>query len=185
MDGSLAKYYFREGYDSGKDNYIIFFQGGGWCYGLEDCYSRSLTGLGTSRFFQPTIEKNGLLNTSSSMSPDFYNWNVLFLPYCDGTSFSGNNTANYNDTTLYFSGFQILISTLYEGVKYHNLSSANKVLVTGGSAGGLATFLHLDFIETYLKQYNNNVQVFGASDAGKKNNKNFCRKKIDRNILLF
>lgn len=46
IDGSSPVYYLRKGMDSGLQKWIIFFEGGGWCYNLEQCYSRSKTILG-------------------------------------------------------------------------------------------------------------------------------------------
>jgi len=37
-----------------------------------------------------------------------YNWNKVFLNYCDGGSFVGNNEVNFNGTNLHMKGNKIL-----------------------------------------------------------------------------
>ena len=78
------------GYGSGSYKWIIHFQGGGWCYGEEECVERSKTALGSSKSWAKTAAFGGLLSPDPLVNPDFYNWNVAFLNYCDGASFSGD-----------------------------------------------------------------------------------------------
>ena len=33
---------------------------------------------------------SGFLSSNPEVNPDFYNWNVVFIKYCDGASFAGN-----------------------------------------------------------------------------------------------
>ena len=37
-----------------------------------------------------TGEFHGFLSDNATVNPDFYNWNMVFLMYCDGSSFAGN-----------------------------------------------------------------------------------------------
>lgn len=65
-------------------------EGGGWCYDEDDCVTRSKTRLGSSKYWPSMRELDGFLSDNSAMNPDFYNWNVAFIAYCDGASFAGN-----------------------------------------------------------------------------------------------
>lgn len=48
MDGSRPAYYLRRGTGSGAHRWMVFFEGGGWCYTLEACQQRMHTDLGSS-----------------------------------------------------------------------------------------------------------------------------------------
>lgn len=66
LDGTKPAYYFKEGK---KLNWVIYFEGGGWCgtpeslgATIEDCYQRSKTRLGSSNSYTDTYQyKDGLL----------------------------------------------------------------------------------------------------------------------------
>ena len=47
--------------------------------------------LGSSKSWPPTADfPGGLLSDDQTANPDFYNWNLAFVKYCDGASFAGN-----------------------------------------------------------------------------------------------
>ena len=48
MDGSRPAYYLRRGTGTGASKWVVFFEGGGWCYSLEACRQRARTDLGSS-----------------------------------------------------------------------------------------------------------------------------------------
>jgi hypothetical protein len=80
------------------------------------------------------------------------------LRYCDGGSFAGNNNnvSIVDNTKLYFRGKRILDGVLQELQKSKNLKSATDVVISGCSAGGLATYLHADW---WASQFGKNVKV--------------------------
>lgn len=55
LDGSAPGIYVHEGQGENKNNFLIYFEGGGFCGEttladtLESCYKRSFTHLGTSK----------------------------------------------------------------------------------------------------------------------------------------
>lgn len=55
MDGSRPAYYHRPGSGSGQYKWVIFFEGGGWCYTLEACRQRAVTDLGSSLSYPEVI----------------------------------------------------------------------------------------------------------------------------------
>lgn len=59
------------------------------CSTEEECVQRSKTSLGSSKNWPPTATFDGFLSDSNLTNPDFYNWSVAFLMYCDGASFGG------------------------------------------------------------------------------------------------
>ena len=52
MDGSPGSFYFHEatGDVENDTKWLIFIEGGGWCYDDLDCVQRSKTMLGSSTF---------------------------------------------------------------------------------------------------------------------------------------
>lgn len=61
LDGSPPGIYVHEGQGENKNNYMIYFEGGGFCGEptladtLQSCYSRSFTDLGSSKKYPSTM----------------------------------------------------------------------------------------------------------------------------------
>jgi len=70
---------------------------------------------------------------------------MVYLKYCDGGSFSGNNetVSSYKGRELFYRGKRNR-EAAYASLLTKGLTSATDVVVSGCSAGGLATFLHTD-----------------------------------------
>ena len=90
LDGSAAGFYIREGSGSGVSKWILHLGGGGWCVNKTDCYERSMMWLGSSKSWPSSVAIGGFLSDNSTVNPDFYNWNVVYVMYCDGASFAGS-----------------------------------------------------------------------------------------------
>ena len=188
LDGSDYQFNYQKGFGSGEDNFIIFFDGGGWCSSkyynstLESCYKRTFTYLGSSNVgisqkIMNTLGKSLLfkrimpfLSIDSSLNPTFYNWNKIFLTYCDGRGFVGFNInpIKHNDKNLYFRGYNNTISVL-DYLKKNLLASEyslKNVIVSGVSAGGLASLYYTNFIADYFSKINPNVKVKTIMDSG-------------------
>jgi len=159
VDGSSAGYYFRPGTETGK--YQIYFEGGGWCYSKEDCLGRSNTTLGSSVNWPATKLVGGLLSPNCTVNPEFCNWNLVHLAYCDGNSFSGNTDEPLvvEGKPLYFRGRRILDAVLRDITTNQGFISATEVMLTGCSAGGLSTYLHADYVASMLPK---SVKQYGA-----------------------
>ncbi|XP_070564850.1 uncharacterized protein [Ptychodera flava] len=151
LDGSPPGYYFRKGKDNAKNSWIVFLQGGGWCYNISDCYNRSFYALGSSDKFPKQFLFDGFVSSDKTVSPDFYNWNVAYLAYCDGASFAGNaeDAVTYKGRKIYFRGKRVL-DLLLDHLLEHGLSKADRVILSGVSAGGLAVYIHADYIRNKI-----------------------------------
>jgi len=75
-----------------------------------------------------------------------YNWNSVYLRYCDGGSFSGDNRTQtlYEGVELFFRGKLNREAAFSFLAANASLATMTDVLITGCSAGGLATYLHVD-----------------------------------------
>lgn len=159
LDGSPGLYYFRPGVDEGATKWLIHHQGGGWCqsYNCTDaascpssdtCYVRAGGSLGSTSHDRDTVFLDSdYFDVDPLINPSFYNWNIAFLRYCDGSSFSGGRegTVTVGDRELHFRGFAILNAMIDDLLAHRGLQGSTDVVVSGCSAGGLATFLHLDY----------------------------------------
>lgn len=87
LDGSPYAFYIIPG-DTAA--FTIGLHGGGWCYDEPSCVNRSRTALGTST----------LWNATSCFGPPAFscyglssNCTRVFMPYCDGSSFTSYREA--------------------------------------------------------------------------------------------
>ncbi|CAD7963083.1 unnamed protein product [Amoebophrya sp. A25] len=153
LDGSPAGFYLeeRENWEATVANGLFMdLQGGGWCYGddrnatIEACKQRAVTRLGSSLSYPPKIT---LAPWKREIAKSFV---YAFVPYCDGTSFSGNATVD----TLHFDGFRILRELSAAIANIFSTSSSpplSRVILSGGSAGGSAVFYHIDTFAKWIK----------------------------------
>ena len=116
----------------------------------------------------------GYFDSDPKVNPQMYNWNHVFLRYwcapfpcpappppphnagwlrlthtahhSDGGSFSGSNatSTDVGGSTLWFRGKHVLKALQQDLVTNRGLAKATDVVISGCSAGGLATFLHVD-----------------------------------------
>lgn len=79
-------------------------------------------------------------------------WNRAILWYCDGASFTGNaaRPVQVHNTTLHFRGFSVLEAMLDFLMAEKGLDQATEVMLSGGSAGGLSTFIHADYVASRM-----------------------------------
>ena len=68
----------------------------------------------------------------------------------------------HNGVTLHFKGFLILQAIL-DSLMTKGLSKADEVILTGCSAGGLATYLHADYVASVIPQ---SAKYHAIPDAG-------------------
>lgn len=170
LDGSPPGYYFYPGTGTGTTKWMIFHEGGGWCTSINDCLSRSNTIFGSTNN-RPISVPISSMSTQFSNDPNIntlmHNWNKVFLVYCDGGSFSGNNhtrTLTSQGVELFFRGRQNLIA-LKGAIDYIGMGkkSTTDVVISGCSAGGLSTYLHLDW---WRENIPNSVKVVGLPIDG-------------------
>ena len=73
--------------------------------------------------------------------------------YCDGSLHQGfrKNPISYKGVDLYFRGAALTRSHIKWLLKEHNMAEANKILVAGSSAGGIATEIWSNYLRTLVK----------------------------------
>eukprot|EP00052_Salpingoeca_macrocollata_P021749 m.187067 g.187067 ORF g.187067 m.187067 type:complete len:401 (-) comp21615_c0_seq2:1536-2738(-) len=170
LDGTPSAYYFKQGTGSGANKWYIHHQGGGWCESLDSCYERAHTDLGSSAKYPANSSlSGGYFDSDPAVNPQMYNWNMIFMRYCDGNSFSGNNasTTEYKGMTLHWRGKHILDAMINSVLTARGAAHATDIVVSGCSAGGLATYLHCDYwAEKIAAASNGNAKVRCMPDSG-------------------
>eukprot|EP01041_Mallomonas_annulata_P003809 gene3809-7579_t len=162
IDGSPGAYLFQSGFGLGQNKWFISFEGGGWCYSNEDCFKRSQTNLGSSKAYVPEPVEENLNYFSRNSSNNFmFNWNMIFIKYCDGASFTGDTQVKYKDTILHYRGNRILSAFITE-LRDLGAYNATDMVISGLSAGGLAAVIHID----KFKENFPHTLVVGLPDSG-------------------
>mmetsp|Transcript_2977 Transcript_2977/g.7079 ORF Transcript_2977/g.7079 Transcript_2977/m.7079 type:complete len:419 (-) Transcript_2977:180-1436(-) len=153
LDGSPYAVYFSPSL-TGSTKWTISIDGGGWCYDETLCYSRSHSTLGSSKGL---ADQNWCLCSNMNATGNGYeqDCNCLRLPYLDGASFSGYRAQPWPvpgqpGKELYFRGIKNLDAAV-DFAMTHGMSEATEFVLSGGSAGGLSTFLHADRVAARVK----------------------------------
>jgi len=157
LDGSPPAYYFTKASDTSlATTWVLYFKGGGWSYDEVESLDRSRSSLGSSKNLASTFYYDG---GPASPVPEYNSLagaNRVVLWYTDGASFTGNRAGNVpvpgTNETIRCRGFANLQAILHDLEAEHGLSQGTKILVSGGSAGGLAAYLHTEYLgERYSK----------------------------------
>eukprot|EP01116_Phalansterium_solitarium_P011389 TRINITY_DN27049_c0_g1_i1.p2 TRINITY_DN27049_c0_g1~~TRINITY_DN27049_c0_g1_i1.p2 ORF type:complete len:433 (+),score=110.40 TRINITY_DN27049_c0_g1_i1:41-1300(+) len=166
LDGTPPAYYIRPGTPS-NTRWALFLEGGGWCWSIDDCYQRSLGGGGSSRFYGPQFEAGGVLSADPAVNPDFYQFTAVFIKYCDGSSFSGFGSAPVpvpgHNAALHFRGRANLDAVITDLLRNQGMNASKEIILSGGSAGALATYINVDHVATLLPP---TARFVGFPDAG-------------------
>ncbi|EDO39429.1 predicted protein, partial [Nematostella vectensis] len=164
LDGSLPAYFYRRGHGAGTHKWILYLQGGAWCDSAENCYHRSKTNLGSSRNYKHLMDAGGILSDKMHENKHFHSWNVVYVPYCDGASFTGNRSdpVVVKGQRLYMRGKRIL-SALIDDLLVKGLQNATDVVFTGTSAGALAVLMNADYVKQRLPA---STSMVALSDSG-------------------
>jgi len=176
LDGSRGAYQVKAGVGENATKFILFFQGGGWAMSPNDLLYRSTTQLGSTK----QDEANGdwsiedLLTNNTARNPHFSTWTSVAMRYCCGSSFSSHLEEPFvvGSTPLFLRGHDILTAAIDQllsdspGAGAPSLSAATEVIVSGGSAGGLSVFLHLDYIASRVHEVNPGAAVAGVANDG-------------------
>nr|XP_025888422.1 pectin acetylesterase 8-like [Solanum lycopersicum] len=151
LDGSPPAYHLHRGYGTGFRSWIIYLEGGSWCESIPDCLDRSTTSLGSSNHMKQHDFFAGVLHNTSKQNPDFHNWNRVKVKYCDGSSFTSDVEQVHPENKLYFRGARIF-KAIMEDLWSKGIKSAENAILTGTSAGGLATILNCDKFKYLLPE---------------------------------
>ncbi|KAH6755667.1 Pectinacetylesterase family protein, partial [Perilla frutescens var. hirtella] len=157
IDGSPAGYHYASGSGVGAKNWL----GGGWCSDISDCQYKRTIYLGSSSGIT-TANLTGMLSKRQDVNPDFYNWNRIYVYYCDQSSFLGDTEIVDQGPNLQFRGSRIFDAVI-EDLLEKGMDNADNAMLAGRSAGALAAILHCDGFRARLP---NVARVKCFSDSG-------------------
>ncbi|KAL2477684.1 Pectin acetylesterase 12 [Forsythia ovata] len=160
LDGTLPGYHLHRGFGTGANSWLIQLEGGGWCNNIRSCVYRKKTRRGSSTYFEKIIPFTGILSNKAQENPDFFNWNRVKIRYCDGASFTGDS--ENKAAGLQFRGQRIWLAAI-EDLMSKGMRYTHQALLSGCSAGGLASILHCD---EFRNLFPRSTKVKCLSDAG-------------------
>eukprot|EP01043_Picozoa_sp_COSAG02_P001150 COSAG02_NODE_23_length_52893_cov_58.101868_30_plen_291_part_00 len=140
-----------------------------------NCHIRANSTHGSSAALPPTLPaaaiEGGRGYTSGNASRTaFADFGVAYARYCDGGSFSGTMTtpdiALNGTPPLYYAGKYNLDAVMGDLVASHGVGSFQNVILSGCSAGGMACFIHCDYVANWFKDLNASIDVRCICDAG-------------------
>ena len=176
LDGSKYKFYFTKGSGSGLKKFFINWEGGGFCGVdgndfLDSCLQRSNMFLGSSiswgsngSIVNSTMGA-GYFSSMQEYNPNFWNWNKIYIRYCDGSNHQGyvKDPIDHNGTKLWFRGFNNTFGVLQYARQNLGLFDAEEIIISGGSAGGQATYVWAPFLQDFFPK---RIRLMGIADAG-------------------
>jgi hypothetical protein len=115
-----------------SDQVLLYMQGGGACWDYLTCYV-----LGTATTGANGAVESGALDIDDPRSP-FADWNIVYVPYCDGSVFTGDATVDYEGNRTFHHGLRNL-SVAVDALK-REFPDPSRIVVSGSSAGGYGTF---------------------------------------------
>ena len=161
LDGSPSGYYYREGTTDDKDSFVIYLQGGGLCISAKECKSRARGRLGSSTTWAPNhTDHSNVLSSNATYNP-FATWSHVFVPYGSGDVYVGTQREK-NGAGLYYAGHLTMEAIVDDLLNTTALGAAKRVLLSGGSAGGIGAFQNADWLGTKLSP----ATVYKASPQG-------------------
>ncbi|CAH0553024.1 unnamed protein product [Brassicogethes aeneus] len=165
-DGSQSGFYLRKSYTSKK--WIIFLEGGWYCYDHHSCRTRWLRQRHymTSSQWPETRDIGGILSANMEENPFWWNANHVFIPYCTSDIWSGTRIQSTNEM-FSFMGSSIVQQAIKDLIPL-GLENSTDLLLTGSSAGGTGVMLNLDNVRELLhEEYNlKQINVRGVTDSG-------------------
>jgi len=138
--------------DQGSDNLVIYLQGGGACLSVI-CAAATTAG-------PRGVPRSGVLDPTDAENP-VAGWNMVYVPYCDGSNFSGNNDfTDAQGAVRLHHGQRNFSAALDRAV--HHFPHPKKVLLAGSSAGGWGTIYQRALVRAVYP----NAQFTVMNDAG-------------------
>ena len=149
------------GSTANSTKFIIELQGGGECVFQKQCTDHLHDSLGSSKYWANSTWPGFYNLPDPNANPDLADWNHIHVGYCSQDLWSGQQTEP-NDWGILFSGRHVVEAVIQDLTKRYNMGDATDIILTGDSAGGIGSWLHMDWLtETFPK-----ARVVGAPVAG-------------------
>ncbi|KAL0289471.1 UNVERIFIED_CONTAM: Pectin acetylesterase 11 [Sesamum calycinum] len=174
LDGSPPAYYFRNGSGDGVDNWLIYMEVSSPMAVVGVSRTRAVLReqkiyTGTSTLKPKRMYFTDILSEDQTINPDFYNWNRVFVAYCDSSSYLGdvesNTYPNRRGSRIFDSVMEDLLAkgmknaknntyptrrgakifdVVMEDMLAKGMKNAKNAILSGGSAGAWGAIVHCD-----------------------------------------
>nr|F8U830.1 RecName: Full=Palmitoleoyl-protein carboxylesterase NOTUM; Short=Smed-notum; Flags: Precursor [Schmidtea mediterranea]AEF01556.1 notum [Schmidtea mediterranea] len=165
-DGSIPGYYTRPSTTNCSKKWLIFLEGGWYCFNNNTCESRRRThyDLFSSEFWSSERQLGGILSNNERINPNFHDYNSVYIPYCSSDLWSGKQLEKTNG--LYFHGSRILDTVVDDLTQNQHFKKVHEVAFVGSSAGGIGVLLNIDRLKRRLKKkLKRKVFIHGIVDS--------------------
>lgn len=144
---------------------LVYLEEGGACWNSVTCWV-AYDGAGSAKRVAGSASSEGILDLGNAQNP-FKDWNIVYVPYCDGSVHSGNNIVDYadHDGPTYHHGLQNISAALT--VAQSEFPNPDMIVVSGSSAGGYGTLQ--GYGVTRLTYQSTPIIVFNDSGPGLQN----------------
>uniref|UniRef100_A0A3Q0RZ52 Notum, palmitoleoyl-protein carboxylesterase a n=1 Tax=Amphilophus citrinellus TaxID=61819 RepID=A0A3Q0RZ52_AMPCI len=172
-DGSPAGYYLKE--SRGSRRWLIFLEGGWYCFNKENCDSRyeTMRRLMSSSKWPQTKTGTGILSPLPEENPHWWNanmWHLKCYVCCAGLSHIAPvmfGAAPQPKQSGYAFMGSLIIQEVVKDLLKKGLDNAKVLLLAGSSAGGTGVLLNVDHVAELLEGLGHTgIQVRGLSDSG-------------------
>jgi hypothetical protein len=139
---------------------VLFFEGGGACFDQSTC--SALVSPANIPLTSRTPGDAGLFDRSNSDNP-VKDWNFVYIPYCTGDVFLGDNPDGKIDGltgTQHFVGRNNVKAFLHRLVP--TFANAEQIMLSGRSAGGFGAIWNSEFVQWAF----GNIPVTIVDDSG-------------------
>ena len=153
-----------------SNNLLIYLQGGGACWS-EMCLAFSSA--------QSDIPSSGVLNQDLEANP-FRGWDIGYVPYCDGSLFTGDAQVDINgDGSIdrYHHGL-INLSAALDAI-HNDFPDPDRIVMTGMSAGGYGITLSGGLARVLWPDVPITLVADGGLGLGRTNDSNFIPDILD------
>lgn len=142
---------------------LIFEQGGGACW--QDFYNCNVVVENNALPPFPQVDQAGIWNRSNPGNP-FADYSVVYMPYCDGSVFSGDNDVVDASFPAGPVRFHRGLRNQSAGIDLAKATfpNATQITVAGSSAGGVGVAGFAPFLVRF--KYANGVALTVFNDAG-------------------
>ncbi len=145
-DGTQPTYWYRPGFSTGANVWVIWLEGGGACDSQAECayrltkpqYASQLTSNGWV-----ATPGQGLISWLMSENPALFDANTILLHYCSSDAWTGTKLSgvpfNINDSSTWnFAGKRIVVAQIKSLLEYYPaLQNATEIVLGGDSSGGV------------------------------------------------
>jgi len=148
LNGEAPRYFVgkKPGAATDKQGWVFSMAGGGLCNNEEECYQRQQTSLGQPH--SSITLGSGMVKLPDEVT-DMRDYTRVHLHYCSGDLHAGDAKVG----SLHMRGRRIVQAVLDELLTKHGMDSASIVVVTGGSAGGVGTYVNADYIANKVSSF--------------------------------